>query len=415
MSMAAAAQPTRERTGAAPVSPGPAVSPGCSTATRAQQPRLLYLVTEDWYFWSHRLPMARAAREAGFRVGVATRCGVHARRIRDEGFDVYELPWQRRSVAPWAAARDVAAIAALYARVRPAIVHHVALKPVVYGSLAAAWTGAPRVVNALTGLGYAFGSRGRGAAVLGQLARPTLRRLLRRRGSVVVVQNRDDVQRLGDERLADRDAIRLVPGSGVDLERFTALPEPDGAPTIGFVGRMLADKGVRTLLEAHAILRERGTAIELLLAGAPDPENPTSLDVNELTRAAATPGIRWVKHVDDIREVWRQAHVAVLPSRHEGLPLALLEAAACGRPLIASDVSGCRAIARPGINALIVPPDDAPALAAAIARMFDDPGLRQSLASRSRESVIEAGMDSRAIGAAIVAIYRELLVEEARV
>lgn len=407
MNTAAALQSPAARTGAAPV------SPWRSTATRAEPPRLLYLVTEDWYFWSHRLPMARAARDAGFRVGVATRCAAHARRIRDEGFDVYGLPWQRRSIAPWAAARDVAAIAALYARVRPAIVHHVALKPVVYGSLAAACTGAPRVVNALTGLGYAFGSRGRAAAMLGHIARPTLRRLLRRRGSVVVVQNADDVQRLDDERLADRDAIRLVPGSGVDLEHFAALPEPAGPPTIGFVGRMLADKGVRTLLEAHAILRERGSPIELLLAGAPDAENPTSLDPNELAQASATPGIRWVNHVDDIREVWRQAHVAVLPSRHEGLPLALLEAAACGRPIIASDVSGCRAIARPGVNALVVPPDDAPALAAAIARLFDEPSLRRALAARSRECVIESGMDSKAIGAAIVAIYRELLAEEA--
>jgi glycosyltransferase involved in cell wall biosynthesis len=401
------ASPTRTRT---------PVAPAVRSRLRAGQgaPRLLYLVTEDWYFWSHRLPMARAARDAGFRVGVATRCAAHGRRIRDEGFEVYALPWARRSIAPWSAVYDVAAIAALYARVRPSIVHHVALKPVVYGSLAAACTGAPRVVNALTGLGYAFGSRDRGAAMLGRVARPTLRRLLRRPGSVVVVQNHDDVQRLDDERLADRDAIRLVPGSGVDLERFAALPEPDGAPTIGFVGRMLEDKGVRTLLAAHALLRERGRAIDLVLAGAPDPENPTSISTAELEAAARTPGVHWMHHVDDVRDVWRRAHVAVLPSRHEGLPLALLEAAACGRPIVASDVSGCRAIAKPGINALVVPPDDVPALAAAIDRVFAEPGLRHALAARSRPAVVEAGMDTRAIGAAIVAIYRELLDEEAR-
>lgn len=394
------------------------IDPVTSASTRASvrpyraagAPRLLYLVTEDWYFCSHRLPMARAARDAGFRVAVATRCAGHAQRIRDEGFELYPLRWRRRSLDPISAARDIAEITALYTELAPDVVHHVALKPVVYGSIAATMSRIPRVVNALTGLGFAFGSKGARAAAIGRVARPTLRRLLHRRGSVVVVQNRSDAEQLGSEGLADPAAIRLVRGSGVDLRRFAALPEPAPQPfTIGFVGRMLADKGVPTLLDAHARLRARGVEVELVLAGTPDPENPTSLSEAELALRTAAPGVHWHRHVADVRDVWQRCHVAVLPSRHEGLPLALLEAAACGRALVASDVSGCRELAEHGDNALLVPPDDAVALADAIERLARDPELRLRLAARSRARVIESGMGEEAIGAKMVAIYQELL------
>jgi glycosyltransferase involved in cell wall biosynthesis len=380
---------------------------------RSREPRLLYLVTEDWYFCSHRLPMARAARDAGFRVAVATRCREHAARIREQGFEVHPLRWRRRALDPVSAVRDIAEIAELYRELAPAIVHHVALKPVVYGSVAARLSKIPRVVNALTGLGFAFGSRGAVAGAIGRVARPTLRRLLHRRGAIVVVQNEHDAQRLGAEGLADPAAIRLVRGSGVDLRRFAALPDPPEPFTIGFVGRMLADKGVPTLLDAHARLRARGLAIDLVLAGAPDPENPTSMSDAELRRRTDTAGIRWHRHVEDVREIWQRCHVAVLPSRHEGLPLALLEAAACGRALVASDVSGCRELATHEDNALLVAPDDPVALADAIERLARDAHLRRRLAARSRARVIEAGMGEEAIGASMVSIYRELLASEA--
>jgi glycosyltransferase involved in cell wall biosynthesis len=372
-------------------------------------PRLLYLVTEDWYFCSHRLPMARAARDAGFGVSVATRCTDHAAQIRDDGFDLHPLRWRRRAMDPLSAARDIAEIAELYTELKPDLVHHVALKPVVYGTFAAAVARIPRVVNALTGLGFAFGSRGPRAAAVGHLARLALRRALRRPGGLVVVQNQRDAERLDAEGLADPAAIRLVRGSGIDLSRFVPLPEPPEPFTIGYVGRMLADKGVPTLLDAHERVRARGLDVHLWLAGAPDHENPTSLSDAELRTRTARPGIRWIPRIDDVRELWRHCHAAVLASRHEGLPLALLEAAACGRALIASDVSGCRELAEHGVNALVVPPDDPAALAEAIERLALDPTLRRTLAARSRERVVAAGMGIEAIGDRMVSIYRELL------
>ncbi len=390
-----------------------ATAPSVRARPGAARPRLLYLVTEDWYFCSHRLPMARAARDAGFRVGVATRCTHHAAEIRAHGFDVHPLRWRRRSLDPFSAARDIAEIAALYAELAPDLVHHVALKPVVYGSIASSLVGTPRVVNALTGFGFAFGSRGARAIATGHVARHVLRHALHRPRGLVVVQNHRDAERLAAERLAEPAAIRLVRGSGVDLSHFVALPEPPEPFTLGYVGRMLADKGVPTLLDAHARVRARGLDVRLVLAGSPDRENPTSMTEAELHRRAAAPGVLWHRHVADVRDVWRRCHVGVLPSRHEGLPLALLEAAACGRALLATDIAGCREIAEPDVNALVVPPDDAIALADAIERLARDSILRRRLAAHSRDRVGAAGMGTDAIGRAMVGVYRELLADEA--
>ena len=160
---------------------------------------------------------------------------------------------------------------------------------------------------------------------------------------------------------------------------LTPLPEPAGPFTVGYVGRLLDDKGVRTLVRAHELLAQRGIVINTLLAGEPDPSNPASIPDHVLAGWRHIPNLQLLGHVEDIRSVWAQAHVAVLPSRREGLPKSLLEAAACGRPLIATDVPGCREIARNDVNALLVPVDNAEALAAAIERLMKDRELAGSL------------------------------------
>lgn len=373
-------------------------------------PRLLYLVTEDWYFWSHRLPMARAARDAGFAVTVATRVGDHAARIAAEGFEVVPLAWRRRSVAPWAIAAAVAGIVRVHRRVRPDIVHHVAMKPVLLGGIAARIAGVPAVVNALTGLGSVFvGGGGPLRRLVAAVARRLLRWVLGRSGSVLVLQNRDDRDLLTGAGLADPQRLRLIRGSGIDTRRFAVLPEPAEPPVvIAFVGRLLADKGVRTLVEAYGLLHGRGHDVRLLLAGTPDPENPTAIGTAELARWRALPGVELAGHVGDVRTVWARAHVAVLPSRREGLPKSLLEAAACGRAIVASDVPGCREVAVAGRNALLVPVDDAHALAEALETLVRDPALRRRFAAEGRR-MVESDLAADAVGAATVALYRDML------
>jgi len=375
----------------------------------AARPKLIYLVTEDWYFWSHRLPMARAAQHAGFDVAVATRVAAHGERIRAEGFALHPLRWRRRDIGPWASLRAVGEVYRLYSRERPLLVHHVALKPAVLGSVAALLAGVPAVVNAVTGVGFVASSPSLRARLLRRPMDFALARLLERPNSRVIVQNEDDRALLLSLRSGADERIVVIRGSGVDTTHFRATPEPPVPPvTAGYAGRMLADKGVAVLVEAQQSSRRRGGDLRLVLAGTPDPENPSSIDAATLAAWRALPGITWLGEVDDIRTLWSIAHIAVLPSRREGLPKSLLEPAAMGRPLIATDVPGCREIARDGVNALLVPPDDAGALAAALERLADDAELRRRFGAASR-ALVESELAADAVGAATVACYRSLL------
>jgi glycosyltransferase involved in cell wall biosynthesis len=375
----------------------------------AIRPKLIYLVTEDWYFWSHRLPMARAARRAGFDVAVATRVAEHGERIRAEGFALHPLRWRRRDIGPWATLRGIAEVYRLYSRERPLLVHHVALKPAVLGGVAALLAGVPAVVNAVTGVGFVGSSPTLRARLLRRPMDFALARLLERENSRVIVQNEDDRALLLslDPRAAER--IVVIRGSGVDTAHFHATPEPPAPPVIaGYAGRLLADKGLAALVEAQQSLERRGSALELRIAGTPDPENPSSIDAATLAAWRSLPGITWLGQVDDIRALWSAVHIAVLPSRREGLPKSLLEAAAMGRAIVATDVPGCREIAHDGVNALLVPPDDPTALAAALQRLAADGELRRRFGAASR-ALVESELAADAVGAATVACYRSLL------
>jgi len=385
-----------------------AEQPASATIARPapSPPRIVYLVTEDWYFMSHRLPMARAARDAGFEVHVATRVDRHGAAIAAEGFHLHPLKWRRGSFDPRNIVGIVREVRALYRKLQPDIAHHVAVQAAVVGSLAA--TGLPVVcLNAITGLGTTF----LGRSIKARTARPALllllRALLNRAGSAVLVQNPDDraeVERLGvaPERIA------LIPGSGVDTTRMTPSPEPTGPITVAFAGRLVEDKGIRTLMSAHAKLTRMGVGIRLRIAGTPDPANPTSISPDEIDAWARQPNVTYCGFVEDIAAFWASAHIAVLPSRREGLPMTLLEAAACGRPIVATDVPGCREIARPGLNALLVPPDDPEALAGAIERLAGDRELRIRFGAAGR-ALVEREFSSTRVGQEVVDLYRCLL------
>lgn len=369
--------------------------------------KLLYLVSEDWYFLSHRLPMARAARDAGYEVHVATRVVDCGAQIEAEGFILHPIPWRRGSLNPLPIVATAREVRSLYRRLKPDIVHHVAFAPAVLGSLAA--LGLPmRKLNALAGLGFVFTSNTLKARLLRPLARQVLRFLLTRPRTFVLVQNPDDQAAMSRLGVAE-EHIALIPGSGVDVDLLTPLPEPETPFTVGFVGRLLYDKGVQVLVQAQKLLRDRGTRIRVLLAGAPDPSNPASIPEETLQRWRQTADLTLLGHITDVRTVWAQSHVAVLPSRREGLPKSLLEAAACGRALIATDVPGCREIVRAGVNGLLVPADDAPALADAIEHLMQDRALRALYARQARQIVV-AEFSSAHIAKAIIALYARLLV-----
>jgi glycosyltransferase involved in cell wall biosynthesis len=369
-------------------------------------PRLLYVVTEDWYFLSHRLPMARAAQAAGFEVHVATRIVDGRGAIEAEGFRLHPIPFVRGRLAPFAAIRTIMALRRTMREVEPAIVHNVAVQASVLGSLAAFGRPCARI-NALTGFGYIFTSSGAGARLLRVVAERILRLLVDRPRSVALVQNPDDRESLVAIGIKP-ERIALIPGSGIDVERLRLLPEPEAPLAIGFVGRLLEDKGIHTLIEAHRLLRRRGLEIELRIAGTPDPANPASISEAEAAAFGREPGITWLGHVDDIAALWARAAIAVLPSRREGLPLSLLEAAACGRPMIATDVPGCREIVRPGETGLLVPPGDAASLANAISTLAAAPELRAHYGAAARRLAVER-FAAASIGAQTVELYHRLV------
>jgi len=369
-------------------------------------PRLLYVVTEDWFFLSHRLPMARAAQAAGFEVHVATNVADGAAAIAREGFVLHPVRFWRGRLSPAATIATILALRRIHRAVAPDLVHHVALQPTILGSLAAIGRRVARV-NAITGLGYAFISGSAKARVMRAVIGMLLRRLLDRDRSVALVQNPDDRDLLSGLSIA-AERIVLIPGSGVDVVALTPMPEPPGEVTAAFVGRLLDDKGIRTLVAAHRLLRRKGMAIELLIAGTPDPANPASVSPAEAAAWGHEPGVTWLGHVDGIATVWARAHMAVLPSRREGLPKSLLEAAACGRPMVATDVPGCREVAIPNETGLLVPPDDADALAAAIERLARSPDLRARF-GRAARRLAEERFAADAIGRAVLGLYLRLV------
>ena len=377
--------------------------------TPPARPRLLMVVTEDWYFLSHRLALARAAMADGFQVGVATRVADRADEIAREGIKLLPLQqMRRRDIGPVAVVRSVLELTALYRRWRPDIVHHVALKPIICGGLAARTAGIDRVVNAVAGFGYIYSSNQWRARLLRPAVAAALRAALRRPGSIAVVQNRPDAARLVDEGLAKAAAVRMIRGSGVDLGRFKRLSAPADPPIVMLAARLLWDKGIREFVEAARILRSRGAQARFVLVGDEDTENPASIAHEQVMQWQAEGRVEWWGRSNDMPATWNQASIACLPSYAEGLPKVLIEAAACGLPAVTSDVPGCREAVTHDVNGLLVPPRDATALAAAIGRLLDDPELRRRLGAAARQRA-EAEFAEPLVAAQTIAVYRELL------
>ena len=371
-----------------------------------RKPVLVYLVTQDWYFMSHRIPMAHAAQLAGYDIHVITHVENDGDAIEAFGFRVHPMNWRRGSINPFALFGNLRVVRQLYRKIDPDLVHHVALQPTIVGSLAANGLPCARL-NAVAGFGFVFTSATMKARLVRPLFRAVLRNVLGHARATVLVQNPDDRAAVKNLGVAD-DRIFTIAGSGVETDRLMPLPEPAGLATMAFVGRLLDDKGIRTLVHAHEILVRRGQPVRLLIAGEPDPANPGSIPTEEIAEWSRRPGIEVLGQVSNIGDVWKAAHIAVLPSRREGLPKSLLEAAAFGRPIVATDVPGCREIARPGVNAILVPPDDAEALAEAVGRLARDKDLRREFGEAGRR-LVESEYSAKRIGADIVALYDHLL------
>jgi len=372
------------------------------------RPRLLFLITEDWTFWEIRRDLAGLAKEAGYDVTIATRVTAHAERIRQAGFELIPIMMLRESRNPFKELMTFFELVRIYFRVRPQIVQHVAMKPVLYGSLAAWVARIPAVINVFGGLGYAFTDRPQETSMLRSILQRGLKWAIALSRSIVVVQNQDDREVLIRERIAGSSRIRLIAGSGVDIHRFVPVEPPAGDPIVMLVGRMLWDKGVGEFVEAVARLKQQEVRARFVLVGRCDQGNPTAIPEAQLQQWVRESGIEWWGHREDLPTVIGQATLVVLPSYREGLPKVLLEAAACGKAVIATDVPGCRSVVQHQHTGLLVSVRDAAAVAGAIAELLGNTERRTLLGEHARQSVVRAH-SSEKISAEFLALYRELL------
>jgi glycosyltransferase involved in cell wall biosynthesis len=369
--------------------------------------KLIFIATEDWFFASHFLPMLRAAREAGFAPAVICRVREHRAAIEAEGARVipFEADRGRREIGQ--ALATISGLARILREERPAIVHLIALWPIVLGGIAARLAGVRRRVYAVTGLGF-LGASNSPAAWASRLGmRLLLRGPLDGRNVRFLLENPDDARLLGFASSGER--VVIVGGAGVDPDIYAPSAMPTLPPLkIAVVARMLWSKGIDVAVEAARRARAEGAPVELDLYGEPDPTNPKAISRDELEKWSREPGISWRGRTLDAPAVWREHHVCCLPSRGgEGLPRTLLEGASCGRAILTSDVPGCRALVRDGIEGLLVPPNDPVALGRAMVALARDPERVQRLGKAARERVLQ-GFTERHVSDAVASLYREI-------
>jgi len=369
--------------------------------------KIIFVVTEDWFFASHFLPMARAAREIGLEVAVVARVRDHRAAIEATGARVIPLEAERRSLNPMAAGYAAGQLASILRAEKADLVHCIALRGILVGGFAATLAGVSRRVFALTGLGF-LGAR---TDRRGRLARAALRRLVRgleTRNTHYLFENSDDPQLLGLNPREPR--VTLLGGAGIDPDRLTPEPLPSQPPLrVAVVARMLWSKGVDVAVDAVRAARAQGAAVELSLYGAPDPSNPKAVPEEVLRRWSDGPGVHWHGPTDDVASVWRAHHVCCLPSRGgEGLPRTLLEGAACGRAVVTTDVPGCRTFVRDGLEGRMVPPDDAASLAQVLVALSREPATVARMGETARQRVLD-GFTERDVMTAVQNLYRRVL------
>lgn len=369
------------------------------------RPKILFFITEDWFVCSHWLPLIEGAKNTGFEVVVVTRINRHAGKILQHGVKVIQFDISRRGSNIFRELKVILQLMRIYREEQPDIVHHVAMKPMLYGSLASHLLRVPHTVNWVAGMGWLFVSGNRRAKILRIIIRRALGVLLR--GTSVIVENKDDQAIIADIGIAVQH-IHLVRGAGVDTLLYSPCPEPVGIPLVVLPARMLWDKGVGEFVGAARQLQQRGVKARLVLVGDPDTENPASVPERQLIDWQNEGIVEWWGRREDMPQVLAQSHIVCLPSYREGLPKALLEAASCGLPIVTTDVPGCREIVRDGDNGLLVEAHNATALADALARLLSDPRLRQQMGLRGRERVLSEFSQERIV-AQVLALYSEIL------
>ena len=375
------------------------------TPAQTRPRTLMFVVNNPAFFLSHRLPLALAAQAAGYTVHVATMGGESVARIEALGMTHHDVPMTRSGKQPLQELGTILALRRLFKQVQPDVVHLVTIKPVLYGGIAARLAGVPGMVAAISGLGFIFMQGGTRARIVRAIVARLYRVALGHPNSRVIFQNQSDRGMLAQLGAIRNDQVVMIRGAGVDLSDFAAAPPPPAPPVVvTMAARLLIDKGVREYVEAARVLRERGVPVRMQLAGNPDPGNPASITDDEVAAWRAQGDVECLGERDDIPALYADSHIVALPSYREGLPKALLEAAAAGRAVVTTDVPGCRDAIEPDVTGVLVPVKDAASLADSIGQLAQDETLRTSMGLAGR-ALAEQAFDVREVAGKHVHVY----------
>ena len=374
--------------------------------------KILIVVNDLGYFISHRLPIAVAAQQAGYVVHIAYGALGRASEsaLTDHALILHDVPIQRGGTDPLSDLRSLFLLWRLFLRVRPDLVHLVTIKPILYGGIAARLVRVPAVVSAIAGLGSVItGQTGVKASFLRRVIKLLFRLAMGHSKQTLIFQNPDDRDQVLAMKYASPAQTRLIRGAGINLVKCPVLPEPEGTPIVVMASRLLRDKGVLEFIEAAHILRGRGISARFWLIGEPDLANPVSVTTEDVNAWRSAGIVECLGHRLDVPSLYAQAHIVTLPSYYgEGLPKSLIEAAACGRAVVTTDMPGCRDAIVPNVSGLLVPPRDALALAQALAHLIHSAGLRAAMGKAGRD-LAERDFNIDHVVVAHLLIYQELL------
>lgn len=376
---------------------------------KMKKTKLVFVINELSFFFSHRLSLAKAAQLAGYEIHVVSPKSELIKALMPHGFYFHPIPLNRKGLNPFCEIKSLYSLYRLYRALKPSIVHHLTIKPILYGGLAARLAKVPAVVNAVTGLGYVFISQKHSTKLLRCFSKIGFYLSFRHPNMCVIFQNPDDQHQFIQNRLLKSESALLIKGSGVPLEEYPILSNPETSDEIVVLlpARLLWDKGVGEFVEATKLLREK-IKIRMALAGQIDQDNPSAISKEQLDHWIQEGLVEYWGFERHIQEAFARCHIVCLPSYREGMPRVLIEAAACGRPIVTTDVPGCRDIVMNGENGLLVKAKNAQALADGIAKLATDTNLRQQMGKRGRQ-IVETGFSSSIVNKKTLAVYKSLI------
>ncbi|GAB4337652.1 MAG: glycosyltransferase family 4 protein [Calditrichia bacterium] len=351
------------------------------------KPKLIFFIPADYYFYTHRLPVAKAALKEGFEVSVITKPGDFVEKIEKENIRLIPINFSRNSLNPFRESLTILKLWKIYRSEKPDIVHHVALKPILYGSIAAKLNfNKIKIVNAFAGGGWLFTSNSSLSKFLKRII--NILKKIAIKNTFIIVQNYDDYNSLREQ--VSNSPIYAILGSGVDPEEYYFCPDPENeVVTVSLVSRMLWEKGVADFIDAIRILKRKGVKANFLLAGGTDEGNPSSIPISIINGWEKEGLIKYLGYVENIMTLYEKTNIICLPSYYgEGLPKSLIEAASSGKPIVTTDWIGCREIVKDGLNGILVPIKNAEKLADALEKLILNKKLRVEMGKKGRELVV---------------------------